>query len=140
MRHFALATTLLFVPVVAHTDSNKDDLTLLQGKWVVAFIEEDGVKVPTADLGMVLTIRGNRYTWADGERPGSIKLDAKKTPKQADYTITDGDDKGSVELAIYEIKGDTWRDCIGRAGQDRPTEFAAPKNSGYRVMHYRRVK
>ncbi len=60
--------------------------------------------------------------------------------KTADYAITQGIRKGQVQLAIYELDGDTFRDCFDPSGKRRPTEFKAIPGSGYALITYRREK
>lgn len=143
-RHYiGLALTVSFlVGGAGPADPVKQDLAKLEGKWVIVSYEKDGVKLDAEEVKELpsLTIKGKEYTWSNGERPGSFTLDPTKKPKTIDYTITAGDDKGTVELAIYEITGDTWRDCFAPAGKPRPSEFAAPEGSGNTLIVYKRVK
>ena len=144
MRHtaIALACTASLLVGGAPADPVKEDLAKLEGKWMIVSYEKDGVKLGDEDVKELptLTIKGKDFTWSSGERPGSFTIDPTKKPKAVDYTVTDGDDKGAVELAIYEITDDTWRDCIAPAGKPRPKEFAAPEGSGNTLIVYRRAK
>jgi len=88
-----------------------------------------------------VTFDGRTYTWSEGTRNGKIEaIDPTKKPRSLDYKITDGDDKDEVELAIYELDGDTFRDCIAPPGKDRPKEFSTESGTGYLLITYKRVK
>lgn len=41
-----------------------------------------------------------------------------------------GPEKGNTNLAIYELKGNTWRLCLSTHGAGRPSSFASPPGSG----------
>ena len=137
-----LASIVLFVPAGARQDDAvKDDLAKLQGEWVIVSYEKDGAKADDEDLTTypVLTIKGKEFTWSNGALPGELTIRPSEKPKAADYAVTDGDTK-RVEKAIYEINGDTWRDCMASSGKARPTEFAAPVGSGHTLIVYRRAR
>jgi uncharacterized protein (TIGR03067 family) len=145
MRFFAVGLLLTFLIVTAgagQDDPVKDDLAKLEGKWKVVSYEEDGVKLSADELKdfPTLTNQGKQYSWSDGEGAGKFTIDPMKKPKQINYTITAGDQKGEFRPAIYEISGDTWRECIAAAGKPRPRKFAAPEGSDYSLIEYQRVK
>jgi uncharacterized protein (TIGR03067 family) len=69
-----------------------------------------------------------------------VKLNPTKTPKTIDYEFTDGHDKNKTYLGIYEIEGDTLKDCFAPPGDERAKEFAAKVGSNHTLITYRRVK
>ena len=56
-----------------------------------------------------------------------------------DSKVTDGPNKGSVYLCIYEIDGDTLKVCFDPEGKKRPTEFKGESGAQTLVV-YKRVK
>src|SRR5262249_11518790 len=69
-----------------------------------------------------------------------IKLDATKSPRQIDFTFKDGLQEGQTVKGIYEVEGETYRMCRGLTAEDeRPTRFAAPPDSGLRLVTYKRA-
>jgi uncharacterized protein (TIGR03067 family) len=93
-----------------------------------------------------LTIKDNTYTLTFGDavvEKGTGKVDPTVTPKTAEVTATEGDNKGKTRLAIYELnelKGDDLRVCWVEAGKDRPADFTAKEGSGRELVTYKRVK
>lgn len=118
----------------------ENDLPLLQGTWEIVSYETDGLRIVATGLGRV-TFKGSHYTWAKGNGPsGSIvHIDSSKKPRTIDYR-QDGAKASQTEHAIYEIKGNTFKDCIAPPGAERPKEFAVKRGSGYTLIIYKRVK
>ena len=80
-----------------------------------------------------LTIKGNEYTWSPGGG-GTFKIDPTKKLKEIDVTYTEGPEKGTTMLGIYEIDDDTYRPCFKMMGKERPTEFTADAESGQAII------
>jgi uncharacterized protein (TIGR03067 family) len=69
----------------------------------------------------------------------TFQLDPSKSPKEVDFTFTEGPQKGQTVRGIYEVDGATFRICRGlRAEVERPGEFAAPGESGLILVSYKR--
>ncbi len=120
-----------------------EELAKFQGVWkVVSHIEND-TKYLAVQIDKMPTIffDGANYTWSDGKLSGKIvKLDPTKTPKTVDYEYTDGRGKIRTNLGIYEIEGDTLKDCFAPPGEERPKEFVAKAGSNHTLMTYKRVQ
>jgi uncharacterized protein (TIGR03067 family) len=119
------------------------DLKKLEGTWRVISYEKNGLKYSAESLALMplLTFKGSTYSWSDGGRPGKIvRIDANAKPKTLDYRITAGGDKDKTELGIYEITGDSFRDCFAPDGGQRPKEFNANQGTGQTLVVYERVK
>ena len=116
-------------------DAVKKELARFDGTWGFVSIEVEGMKVPEEEVKKSgkLVIKGGKFTLKEGDSTyeGTFKVDLSKKPKQIDVTFTEGPDKGKTFLGIYEVEGDTYKNCIGMAGKDRPTEFTSKPGSGH---------
>ena len=71
----------------------------------------------------------------------TFKVDSSKSPKEIDLTPTTGENKGKTVKGIYKIAGDYLTICRGLTEKEaRPTEFAAPVNSGLLLVTWKRSK
>jgi len=114
------------------------------GTWTFESVESGGKALP-ADLfkGMTVTFEGDRYSVRAGDKvveAATQKLDPSKSPKTLDATVTDGPNKGSRVLGIYEISGDTPRVSFDPARTKRPTEFKTAAGSATTLVVHRRTK
>jgi uncharacterized protein (TIGR03067 family) len=145
MRSFALSMLVATLAVPDRpppVDSAKDELAKLDGTWAVVAYEYDGGRLPDDQLNAYprLIMKAGTYRWSTAQFGGDMKIDLTQTPKAVDYTHGEGPMKGQVQLGIYELQGDIFRDCIAPPGKDRPREFAVPAGSGNTLFVYRRVK
>jgi uncharacterized protein (TIGR03067 family) len=105
----------------------QDDLKKLQGTWKFVSQEMDGKPRPSEQLAKLkITFAGDKWTVReDGNvvQGGTHKVDSAK--KQVDAMVTEGQDKGSTMLGIYELKGDTMKVCFDPMGKNRPTSLTA---------------
>lgn len=137
-----LFCAVLVLAVAADDDPAKVDFDKLQGPWKLTALENDGKKLPEdAVKGMRLSFKGDRLVLKDEgkEEEGVYKLDPTKKPKAMDLAIKTGDKTDTVRL-IYDLTGDDLKLCGGKAGKDRPTEFAAKTGSGLILMILKREK
>jgi uncharacterized protein (TIGR03067 family) len=149
-----LAQTLMMATILGlcgavSSDSGHADLEGLQGTWTQTAWEFAGRTIPGDLLDkhrVTLVIKGDTLTeTAKGHEnePSSctIKLNPDKSPKEVDF-VDKNPDPGqlpAVFLGIYKLEGDTFTECMSRAGQPRPTEFkSVDKNT--QVRTFRRVK
>jgi uncharacterized protein (TIGR03067 family) len=97
------------------------------GTWEFTKHEMDGKPTPVDDVKqMTITFDGDKYTIKKGEavaQAGTNKFDPSKKPATVDCTVTEGDQKGSTMLGIYEITGETLKACFDPAGKKRPEEL-----------------
>jgi uncharacterized protein (TIGR03067 family) len=123
----------------------KKELKALEGTWKLVSREVDGKKdseesvkdvTATWNEAGTITVRGGEKVITRV----TTTLDPTKKPKTTDGTFTEGEDKGKTVLGIYELEGDTFRVCLARAGDKRPTEFSAKAGSGHTLMVYKREK
>ncbi len=121
----------------------KKELKKFEGTWTFESVESGGKEMPAAEFkGMVVTFEGDKYSVKKGDRvieAATLKLDPSQSPRTFDSTVTEGPNKGTVILGIYEISGDTLKVCFDPEGKKRPTEFKTTAGSQTLVVH-KRVK
>jgi uncharacterized protein (TIGR03067 family) len=122
----------------------KTELKKWEGTWTFESVEAGGMKL-SADLlkGMSVTYEGDKYSVKMGNmvvEAATLKLDPSKSPKTFDSTVSDGPNKGTVLLGIYEFDGDTVKVCFDPEGKKRPTEFKTAADSQTTLIVQKRVK
>jgi uncharacterized protein (TIGR03067 family) len=139
-----LAAGLLFGVGTAQEDAGKQELAKIQGTWTYVSFEEDGKPLPPEQVNsMTITFGGDRYVVRQGDkvlRAGTHRFDPTKTPRAVDATLKEGPGKGTTQLGIYELSGDTLRVCYSTTGKDRPTEFKTTSGSNRFLAVVRRAK
>jgi uncharacterized protein (TIGR03067 family) len=135
---------IVMVGLVLGADDKKEgksDKDKLQGDWVAQSWEVDGQAMPAEELkNVTMKVEGDTWTVKLGETviKGTHKLDATKKPKTLDGEMTEG---GSDKIiGIYEIDGDTWKECWAREGKDRPKQFKADADAGHNLNVWKRAK
>jgi uncharacterized protein (TIGR03067 family) len=110
-------------------EAGEKDLKKLQGTWQFISQEMDGKPRPAEQVAKVkITFTGDKWSVReDGKvvEGGTHKLDPTKKPAQVDAVVTEGENKGSTMLGIYELKGNTMKVCFDPKGKERPTSFSA---------------
>jgi uncharacterized protein (TIGR03067 family) len=108
-----------------------DVLKQIQGTWKFTKMDVDGKAMSAAEVAKRnITFTGDKWVVReDGKsvQEGTHKFDPAKKPGQLDAIVTEGQDKGSTMIGIYELTGDTMRVCFDTQGKDRPTSFNATK-------------
>jgi uncharacterized protein (TIGR03067 family) len=124
------------------TDAAKKDLDKLQGQWVIAALEVNGVDVPPDKLeGTVLTIKDDGYSvkLKDSTIVCKLTLDPAKDPKEFDMLFLDGANKDRTQKGIYKFEGDNFKFVRGIAPeQERPRDFATGPNSNYFMVTWKK--
>ena len=145
MRFLSIAVLVIMgsALAVAQDDAAKKDLKLLQGTWIMAALEVNGMEVAADKLeGTVLTIKDDRYVVKVKERlvtTAVIELDAKKDPRQLNMTPQDGDKKDKLHKGIYKIDGDTFKMARGlNPEQERPNQFATWPDTNVFVVTWKK--
>jgi uncharacterized protein (TIGR03067 family) len=121
-----------------------DDIAKLQGEWQMTTGVADGFSIPEEMMKNFKRIcKGNELTVMNGDQlfmKSNITLDPTKTPKTIDYDVIDGPTKGSKQLGIYELNGDTFRSCFGAPDSPRPTEFKSESGDRQTFSTWTRAK
>jgi uncharacterized protein (TIGR03067 family) len=117
----------------------------LEGTWEVVSVTQDGRKVAPEGQGKTqFIVKDGKWRVKKGDQmveEGTLKIDPSTTPHTIDVMPTTGEHKGQTMHGIYEVKGDTARDCFAmQAGKQRPKSFSADQGSGSRLTEYRRVR
>jgi uncharacterized protein (TIGR03067 family) len=146
----AYALTLLAFGLMQAADAPKPDDAVrvdrdkLQGTWRLAELVVYGEKAPVSGLAdYTLTVKGDTYLVR--VRTATVKLqfkvDPSQNPKAIDMTYQEGRLKGKTNHAIYELDGDTLKECRhGEPERDRPTEFVSKPNSRVVLAVWKRLK
>ena len=133
-KHLILALAAgLLLSADANDDAVKKDLQLLEGTWKVTSLEADGMQLPEENFKeWKLECKGADFTFTDtnGVHKGTFKVDPSKKPKTLDVVFTEGGNKGSTLLCLYEVEKDTFKVCVKPNSQERPTEFTGKQGSG----------
>lgn len=130
----ALALILGFLVVAdKEADAVKKDLAQLEGEWSMTAAERDGEKIPEGLLaGSKRVTKGDETSIHIGNQlfmKATFKIDPSKTPKEIDYDVKEGMNKGMKQLGIYEIKGDAVKFCFSAPGEKRPSDFTTKEGS-----------
>lgn len=127
----------------APLDDMKKELEKLQGTWKLESVEVEGQKAPPeAFKGVRLTIKGDKFSFTESNTTfgGTFKVDLLKKPNTIDISFTEGPEKGTTTLGIYEVEGDTWKICLNPKGAKRPAEFRAKQGTGEVLEVFKREK
>jgi uncharacterized protein (TIGR03067 family) len=113
---------------------DKEDMDRFEGEWSGVSLVLNGQALP-ADFvkSFKRVVKGNETTVLNGGQvilKATYTVDASKSPRSIDYQITQGPDKGKMQLGIYEFEGEMVRVCLSQPGSDRPTEFASKAGDG----------
>jgi uncharacterized protein (TIGR03067 family) len=125
-------------------DAAKKDLAKFQGSWILISAERDGKKTPQEEAKkLTLAIQGDQFVLRKDSviiSEGRLTLDATKTTKEIDESITTGSNKGKTFLAIYEIDEVHHKISFAAAGKERPKAFSSIPGSGNLLQVWKREK
>ena len=120
------------------------DRARLQGEWTMVSGSADGQPMPAAMLEQMKRVcKGDETTTTMGGQiflKAKFSVDPSEKPKTIDYQMTDGFTKGSRQLGIYELEGDTFKSCFGKPGAERPTDFTTKPGDGRTLSVWKREK
>jgi uncharacterized protein (TIGR03067 family) len=110
-------------------DAASRDRQALQGTWQSVKEEMRGGPAPGDPRDHQMIFSGDSFRLVEGDKVlirGTFKLDAGKSPKVMEMTITEGagPDPEAPSHGIYELNGDELKWCASEPGTDgRPGKF-----------------
>lgn len=140
----SLVFGLVGAVATAKDDAARDEMKKLEGTWTIVSFERDGTKAQDDVFkDMKIIVKGDHYTVKRGNDvvdEGTFVVRPDKNPKEMDTMPTSGEHKGETLKSIYELNGDTFRECQADPGKDRPKEFSAKAGTGYTLSVMKRQK
>ena len=131
-------------PTQPRDRASKQELQRIQGAWQFTSLQENGDKVPDADLkDRTIFFGGEAFVVRQADRflqAGTQKLDPLKTPKTINAMVAQGHRMGDILLGIYELDGDTLKVCFDTEAQKRPADFKSEPGSGLILAVYKRLR
>lgn len=111
----------------------------LEGAWTAIAAERDGAVVAEL-VGNRIEFTGDRFSIA---KAGTVLFAGHATvtpPASIDFAIEEGAAKGQSWLGIFKIENETLTICDNAPNPlaKRPSDFAAPKGSGYVCLQFKR--
>jgi uncharacterized protein (TIGR03067 family) len=148
---FTLAVVLCVAALAAAGADEKPDparkeAERLRDVWRLVAVERAGVKEPRPKRGeepRILTFDGDKFALKRGDavlQAGTRKLDPTKTPKALALAVAEGEGKGTTQLGVYDLTGDTLKVCLDPQGKKRPAGFETAPESGYTLFVLQRER
>src|SRR5262249_7700440 len=123
------------------------DLKKLKGTWTLVSGQVDGKPVSEENVKKSkITRDGEKASLvtphvSDKPIKATIKVDPTRTPKEMDFTRSEGPNANTPILAIYEFDGeDKYRICYDPSGKSRPKEFVSKEGTGFILHVWKRQK
>ena len=136
---------VLILLVAAEGKDDKAELKKFEGTWQLVSEVFDGKEQPADYVKRIRWIFDDKGHWKvedDGKMifTGDMKAYPNRNPKAVDSKLTnEGDYKGKIVRAIYEMDGDTLKQCWVVEGE-RPRAFDPKPEPGVNYSIYKRVK
>ena len=136
---------VLALLLAAEGKDDKAELKKFEGTWQLVSEVMDGKEQPAGYVKRIRWIFDDKGHWKveDGGKvtfTGDVKVYPDQNPKAADSTLTnEGEHKGKIVRAIYELDGDTLKQCWA-VERERPRAFDSKPNPGINYSVYKRVK
>ena len=136
---------VLALLVVAEEKGDKAERKKFEGTWQLVSEVMDGKKQPADYVQRIRWMFDDKGHWKveDGGKlifTGDMRVYPDRNPKAADSTLTnEGGQKGKVVRAIYELDGDTLKQCWA-VERERPRTFDPKSGPGINYSVYKRVK
>jgi uncharacterized protein (TIGR03067 family) len=143
------AGTILAADGPTEDGASQRELAKLGGTWLTVSLVNDGKTLvdertpPMPGPATKLVYDGNKWIIKVGEKSvatGLFKIDATKKPTEIDIMDETGVKNEKTKLGIYELDGDTYKNCLAPPGKPRPTEFTSKPGSGHSLGVSKREK
>ena len=142
---FATLVVSSLCALIAVAGAEKKPAAKIDGSWTVTSIIFNGKKLPKD----VLDKASHRVAFKEGmyretikgkvNEVGTYKIDATQNPATIDFTLSEGEDKGKMQLGIFKVDGETLTIAMGSFGaKERPKNFDGAEKVG--VMVFQRDK
>jgi uncharacterized protein (TIGR03067 family) len=135
----AIGLTFILATTAAAADPKLQEL---QGSWQLQSLEVGGQKANEKALADRVLMIGARNAYM---RQGTavaqvltINIHEVGDKNYINQAILQGQDAGTIQLGIYERKGDVLTICYDARGIDRPTEFKTAPNTKQVLAVYKR--
>jgi uncharacterized protein (TIGR03067 family) len=131
--------------LAAEGKEDKAELKKFEGTWQLVSEVMDGKEQPADYVKRIHWIFDDKGHWKveDGGKvtfTGDMTVHPDKDPKAADSKLTnEGEHKGKMVRAIYEMDGDTLKQCWVVEGE-RPRKLDPKPGPGINYSVYKRVK
>lgn len=138
---------LLVLALLIAADGKDDqaELKKFEGTWQLSSEVMDGKEQPADYVKRIRWIFDDKGHWKleDGGKTmftGDMKVYPDRNPRAADSTLTnEGAQKGKIVRAIYELDGDTLKECWV-VERERPRALDPKPGPGVNYSVYKRVK
>ena len=141
-----MKTLLVLTLLIAADDKGaKAELKKLEGTWQLVSEVMDGKEQPADYVKRIRWTFDDKGHWRveDGGKvqfTGDLTVYPDRNPKAADSTLTnEGDQKGKIIRAIYELDGDTLKECW-TVERERPRAIDPKPGPGVNYSVYKRMK
>src|SRR5262249_28477549 len=139
--------TLLVLALLLAAEEKGDQAVLkkFEGTWQLVSEVVDGKEASADYVKRIRWSFDDKGHWKveDGGKvifAGDMKVYPDRNPKAADSTLTnEGEHKGKIVRAIYELDGDTLKQCWA-VERERPRAFDPKPAPGINYSVYKRVK
>jgi uncharacterized protein (TIGR03067 family) len=139
--------TMLVLALVLVVDGKDDkaELKKFEGTWQLVSEVMDGKEQPADYVKRIRWIFDDKGRWKveDGGKiifTGVMTVYPDRKPKAADSTLTsEGEHKGKIVRAVYEVDGDTLKQCW-TVEHERPRAFDPKSDPGVNYSVYKRAK
>ena len=117
----------------------------LAGTWHGVYCEVDGESLPASYPPSVeASYHGNKFSikvQGKVEHEGTYSIDEKAEPHQITFTYTKSSKfpLGQPRVGIFQVTGDTYKNCLGAVGTKAPSRFNTTANSNTVLTVLRRA-
>jgi len=128
--------------VIVPSAAVQNDAALLQGTWTQTYYEAQGQQIIPPKVMKKVFDNGKFYVLSGDEevQEGTYQINPSAQPKAIDlvFSFITSDQPGAVYRGIYQLTNDTYTECIGASGGDRPVNFVTQPGSPAQITIWKR--
>ncbi len=128
--------------LLAPSAAVQNDSALLQGTWTQTYYEAQGQQIVPPKVMKMVFDNGKFYVLSGDEeiQEGTYQINPSAQPRGIDlaYSFITTDQPGSLYRGIYQVTNDTYTECIGASGGDRPANFVTQPGSPAQLTIWKR--